>query len=51
MREKINELYNNLCDLLDNAPDEDQCTDEENEMYADMANLKDSIELAGYNED
>lgn len=30
--------------VLSNAPEEDECTDEENEVYADMQNLKESLE-------
>lgn len=40
------ELYNKIIDVLADAPDEDECTDEANEIYADMFNLKDSMEKA-----
>lgn len=42
--EKLESLYTELCDWLVDAPTEDCCTDTENEVYADMANLKGSIE-------
>ena len=42
-----NEELKNLKKLLENilavAPDEDDCTDEENEIYADMQNLQESV--------
>ncbi len=41
-------LYKEIDFLLNHAPVEDDCTDEENEMYSDMANLKNSMENAGY---
>lgn len=39
-------LYGELDFLLNNAPIVDDCNVEENEMYYDMANLKNSIENA-----
>lgn len=44
MNERINNLYKELEYLLNHAPAVDDCTEEENEMYSDMANLKNSIE-------
>lgn len=41
--EKIDLLYVNLLGILYCAPEEGDCP-EMNEMYADMANLKESIE-------
>lgn len=46
--ERIIKLYKELDAILNNAPAEEDCSDEENEMYSDMANLKDSIFDAGY---
>lgn len=43
MEEKIRNIYNELNDLLKNAPEEDECTEKQNTMYSDMANLKESI--------
>lgn len=48
MEERLRKLYDELEFLLNNAPDEYDCTYEENEMYADIANLKSSVENAGY---
>lgn len=48
MEEKLKNLYEQIEDILNLAPDEEDCTKEENEMYADMANLKSSMEEAGY---
>ena len=48
MKTRIAKLYNELDVILNNAPIEDDCTPEENEMYSDMANLKNSIINAGY---
>lgn len=39
------ELFMALKDLLDKAPVEDQCSNLENEVYDDMANLKQSLQL------
>lgn len=47
MEERIRKLYKELDFLLNHAPIEDDCSDAENEMYSDMANLKNSIENAG----
>lgn len=48
MKERLKNLYKEIEFLLNNAPIEDDCTDEENEMYSYMANLKNSMEDAGY---
>lgn len=48
MEERLKNLYKEIDFLLNNAPVEDDCTDEENEMYSDMANLKNSMENTGY---
>lgn len=48
MEERLKNLYKEINFLLNNSPIEDDCTDEENEMYSDMANLKNSMEDAGY---
>lgn len=37
---KFKKLYDVVCAVLENAPEEDECTDEENDIYADCANLK-----------
>lgn len=42
--EKFNELLNKLEELLDNAPEEFECTEAENNLYSDMQNLKESLE-------
>lgn len=41
---KIETLQNVLKDFLNNAEDESLCSDEENDMYADMQNLVESID-------
>lgn len=46
MEERFVNVYKELNFLLNNAPVEDDCTDEENEMYSDTANLKNSMENA-----
>lgn len=46
MEERFTRLYTELDFLLNNAPFESDCTDEENQMYSDMANLKTSMEDA-----
>lgn len=48
MKERIEKLYKEIDTLLNLAPVEDDCSDEENEMYSDMANLKESMFDAGY---
>ena len=47
MERKFDELYTNICEILNNAPEEGCCSDAEEEVYADMANLKNSLEKAG----
>jgi hypothetical protein len=44
MKERLTNLLRELDFFLNNSPIEDDCTDKENEMYSDMANLKNSIE-------
>lgn len=41
---KLNRMISEIEFLLNHAPTEDECTDEENRMFSDMANLKNSIE-------
>lgn len=43
MDERLQKLEKELDSLLNMAPIEDDCTKNENEMYSDMANLKNSI--------
>lgn len=43
MDERLQKLEKELDILLNTAPIEDDCTKNENEMYSDMANLKNSI--------
>lgn len=44
MNEKFKELYNLVMTILMDAPEEDECTDEENEVYAECQNLKETLE-------
>lgn len=44
MKERLSKLLDELDFFLNHSPIEDDCNDKENEMYSDMANLKDSIE-------
>ena len=48
MEERLKALYKEVETLLNLAPAEDDCTDEENAMYSDMANLKETMFDAGY---
>lgn len=48
MEERMEKLYQEVKFLLDQAPEEDECTDEENEIYDEMANLINCMENAGY---
>lgn len=41
--ERFKKIYNLIDEALANAKSEDDCTDEENEVYADMQNLKESM--------
>ena len=43
-KRRLKNLYSILCDVLLDAPEEDECTDEENAIYADCANLICSLE-------
>ena len=44
MKERLTNLLREIDCFLNNSPIEDDCTNKENEMYSDMANLKNSIE-------
>lgn len=48
MEKRLIALYKEIDTLLNLAPCEEDCTDEENTMYANMANLKESMFDAGY---
>ena len=43
MEKRLNKLLEELEFFLNHAPIEDDCSNAENEMYSDMANLKNSI--------
>ncbi len=43
-RGKAEKLIAEMKELLKDAPQEEDCTEEESEVYADMANLKQSLE-------
>ena len=45
MDERLEALEKELDNLLNMAPIEGDCTKNENEMYSDMANLKNSITM------
>lgn len=47
-KERLKNLYKKLEDIIDNMPDEEDCADEENEMYLYMVALRNSMENAGY---
>lgn len=44
MNDRLNKLYGELEYFLNNSPYVGDCSDEENQMYSDMADLKISIE-------
>ena len=41
---RLRKLYHEVDFLLNNAPAEEDCTDDENDMYSEMANLKIAME-------
>jgi len=41
-------LYEYIDSILRNAPSEDECSFEENEIYAEMENLRSSLKKAEY---
>ena len=43
-KEKLYDLYLTISGILNTAPEEWECTDKENELFSDMANLKETIE-------
>lgn len=48
MDEQLRKLHRMLDSVLNLAPIEEDCTDEGNNMYSDMANLKNSMFILGY---
>lgn len=48
MNERLIALYKEIDTILNNSPWMEDCTEEENKMYSDMANLKESMFDAGY---
>lgn len=48
MNERLNALYKEIETILNNSPSVEDCTNEENKIYFDMASLKDSLFDAGY---
>lgn len=51
MDEKLRKLYRMLDSVLNLAPIEGDCTAEENDMYSDMANLKNNMFILGYDKE
>lgn len=51
MDEQLRKLYRMLDSVLNLAPIEEDCADEENDMYSDMANLKNSMFILGYDKE
>lgn len=43
-KDRLEKLYKELDYLLNHSPSPDDCSNKENEMYSDMANLLRSIE-------
>lgn len=48
MVERLLNLYKEIDTILNNAPCMEDCADEDNAVYSDMANLKESLFDAGY---
>ena len=44
MNEKFKELYNLVYNILMEAPEENECMDEENEVYTECQNLIETLE-------
>ena len=44
MKERLEELYLAVNNVIDDMPEEDKCTDEENEVFAECMNLKEALE-------
>lgn len=48
MKERLEALYKEIDVILNNSPFVEDCTEEENKMYSDMATLKESMFDVGY---
>lgn len=48
MEEQLKNLYQEIVSLLSMVPCLDDCTDQENEILSDIANLYNSLYDAGY---
>lgn len=46
-KERFRTLFDEVGELLNNAPAENDCTDEENAVYSELANLQDALVDAG----
>ena len=44
MKERLEELYLAVNNVIDDMPEEDECSDEENEVFAERMNLKEALE-------
>ena len=44
MEKKFEALYESLMMAMVDMPEEDECTDEENEVFAECMNLKEALE-------
>lgn len=44
MEKRLEELYLAVNNVIDDMPEEDECTDEENEVFAECMNLKEALE-------
>lgn len=44
MEKKLEKLYLAVNNMIVDMPEEDKCTDEENEVFAECMNLKEALE-------
>lgn len=47
MKNRLIDLYNELVHICDEAPREEDCTPEENDLFADVWNLRSAIKCSG----
>ena len=48
MKERLETLYEEIESILNIAPSEENCSEDENIMYSEMENLKEALYNAGY---
>lgn len=48
LKDNLFDLYDQVNDILDQAPEEEDCTGDEDDLYAELTNIKTQLQCMGY---